>query len=226
MKQTVLRLNYFRVAVLGIFFGKSDGTAGIWEGQTMLYDIIQKTRSYRRFKEGESIDIETLRDLVDLARFGGSARNLQPLKYILVNTPAVNARIFPCLGWAGYLGDWPGPAAGERPSAYIVCLLDTGLSKEAECDLGIATQNILLGASEKGLGGCRIASISPELRQVLAIKESLRILLVIALGRPIETVSLDDLSHGGEIKYWRDAEGVHHVPKRSLQEIIAAEFAA
>ena len=192
----------------------------------MLYDLIHKTRSYRRFKEHEPVDMETLRNLIELARLGGSARNVQPLKYILINAPAVNARVFPHLGWAGYLKDWPGPEEGERPAAYIVCLLDTRLSKEAECDLGIATQNILLGASEKGLGGCRIASISPGLRNVLYLDDHLQILLVIALGRPVETVFLEEGKLTDDIKYWRDADGVHHVPKRSLQEIIAGEFAA
>ena len=190
----------------------------------MLYDVISKTRSFRRFKENEPIGLETLHHLVELARLAGSARNVQPLKYILINGPAVNAKIFPHLGWAGYLKDWSGPEKGERPAAYIVCLLDTRLSREADCDLGIATQNILLGASEKGLGGCRIASISPELRNVLDLDEHLQILLVIALGKPAETVVLDDREPGGDIKYWRDAAGVHHVPKRPLQEIIAGEY--
>ena len=192
----------------------------------MLYELIHKTRSCRRFKEHETVDMESLRQLVELARLGGSARNVQPLKYVLINAPEVNARVFSHLGWAGYLKEWPGPEDGERPAAYIVCLLDTRLSHEADCDLGIATQNMLLGASEKALGGCRIASISPGLRDVLALNEHLRILLVIALGKPFETVSLDDQEPGGDIKYWRDAAGVHHVPKRPLQEIIAAEFAA
>jgi nitroreductase len=190
----------------------------------MLYDLVYKTRSFRRFKEKEPIDIETLRYLVDLARMGGSARNIQPLKYVLVNAPEVNANIFPHLGWAGYLKEWSGPREGERPAAYIVCVLDTRLSNEAECDLGIATQNLLLGASEKGLGGCRIASISPKLRDVLELEENLQILLVIALGRPVESISLDELDAGGDIKYWRDTEQVHHVPKRSLHEVIAGEF--
>lgn len=192
----------------------------------MLYDVINKTRSFRRFKENEPIGLETLHHLVELARLAGSARNVQPLKYILINGPAVNARVFPHLGWAGYLKDWSGPEKGERPAAYIVCLLDTRLSREADCDLGIATQNILLGASEKGLGGCRIASISPELRNVLDLDEHLQILLVIALGKPAETVLLDEREPGGDIKYWRDAAGVHHVPKRPLQEIIAGEYTA
>ena len=190
----------------------------------MLYDLVCKTRSFRRFNEGEPVNMETLRDLVDLARLGGSARNVQPLKYVLVNAPAVNGKIFPLLGWAGYLKEWPGPEKGERPSAYIVCVLDTRLSSDADCDLGITTQNLLLGASEKGLGGCRIASVSPSLRDVLELDDHLQILLVVALGKPVEAVSLDEQEPGGDIRYWRDADQVHHVPKRPLQEIIVGEI--
>jgi nitroreductase len=191
----------------------------------MLSALIRKTRSFRRFKEEEAIDMETLRYLVDLARLGGSARNMQPLKYVLVTAPAVNATIFSHLGWAGYLKEWPGPVEGERPAAYIVILLDTRLSNAADCDLGIATQNILLGAAEKGLGGCRIASFSLGLRDVLDLADYLEVLLVVALGNPVETVLLDDQEPGGDIQYWRDADGNHHVPKRPLQDIIAGEFA-
>lgn len=190
----------------------------------MLHDLIRKTRSFRRFKEDEPVDRATLHYLVELARLGGSARNMQPLKYVLASKPGINARIFPHLGWAGYLNDWPGPVEGERPSAYIICLLDTRLSKEADCDLGIATQNIMLGATEKGLGGCRIASISPQLRNVLELAEHLQILLVIALGKPVEIVALEDQESTDVIMYWRDAQGIHHVPKRVLQEIIVAEY--
>jgi len=192
----------------------------------MLYDLVRKTRSFRRFQQEEVIDMEILKSFVDLARLGGSARNVQPLKYMLVNAPVFNAQIFPHLFWAGYLKDWPGPEEEERPSAYIICLLDTSLSNEAECDLGIATQNILLGAAEKGLGGCRIASFSPGLKDVLAVEGHLRILMVLALGRAVEKVFLDKRKPEGDIKYWRDADQIHHVPKRSLEEIIAGEIAA
>ena len=193
-------------------------------GKNMLYDLVLKTRSFRRFKEDKPVDMDTLRYLVDLARLGGSARNVQPLKYVLVNAPGVNEKIFPLLGWAGYLKEWTGPIKGERPAAYIVCMLDTRLSNEADCDIGITTQNILLGASEKGLGGCRIATISPSLRNVLKLDDHLKILLVVALGKPVERVSLDEQEPGGDIKYWRDAEQVHHVPKRPLQDIIVTEI--
>ena len=185
-----------------------------------MKELITKTRTFRRFRQEVNISTGTLMDLVDLARLGGSARNAQPLKYALINEPGMKSRVFPHLGWAGYLQDWPGPEEGERPSAYILCLLDTTISKEAECDLGIATQNILLGATVLGLGGCRIGSVSPKLSKILQLPEHLRILLVIALGQPVETVVLEDISRGGEIKYWRDKSRTHHVPKRGLEEVL------
>ena len=91
----------------------------------MLRDLIISNRSCRRFDEGFAIKRQTLEELVDLARLSPSAANLQPLKYVLSCDPQTNARIFPHLAWATYLKDWRGPAAGERPTAYLVLLGDT-----------------------------------------------------------------------------------------------------
>ena len=186
-----------------------------------LYDLILRNRSYRRFEESYLLSKETLIDLIRLSRFTASAGNLQPLKYILSTDPEINGLIFPCLSWAAYLKDWEGPAPGERPSAYIVILIDEKIAKEASCDAGIAAQTILLGATEKGLGGCIIGTIQKEkLRRALTIPNHLQIRLVIALGKPVEKVLLEDVEPGGDIRYWRDKEGVHHVPKRKLEELI------
>ncbi len=190
----------------------------------MLRDLIRKNRSYRRFHQDHPVGESTLRDLVDLARLSASASNLQPLKYILSADPATNGRIFPCLRWAAYLTDWRGPEEGERPSAYIVILKDTHISQAAGTDHGIAAQSILLGAAESGLGGCMIASIEKnELRRALGIPDHLEILMVLALGKPREEVRLEPLGPSGDIRYWRDESGVHHVPKRSLDDIIIAK---
>ena len=187
----------------------------------MIRDLISKNRSYRRFYEEVDIKLETLRELVDLARLSASARNAQPLKYILSCQPQKNSLIFPHLAWAGYLTDWPGPCEGERPSAYIIILGDTEISQSSGCDHGIAAQSILLGATEKGLGGCMIASIKRQgLRQALEIPPRYEILLVLALGKPKETVVIETVGPGGDTKYWRDSKGVHHVPKRALDDII------
>ncbi len=190
-----------------------------------LKDLIRHNRSYRRFDQDHEIDQATLRELVALARFSASAANLQPLKYILSATPEKNAVIYEHLGWAGYLKDWPGPEEGERPSAYVVVLGDKRIRKNFGCDHGIAAQTILLGAAEKGLGGCIFGSVRrEELHRALEIPEDFEILIVIALGKPKETVVIDPLGPEGSIKYWRDEDGVHHVPKRDLDELIVAEM--
>jgi nitroreductase len=187
----------------------------------MIKDLIIKNRSCRRFHQEVSIENKTLRELVDLARLSPSAGNLQPLKYILSCESEKNALIFPHLAWAGYLQDWPGPSEGERPSAYIIILGDTEVTSSFGCDHGIAAQSILLGAREKGLAGCIIGLVQRErLRQVLAIPVRYEILLVVALGKSKETVVVEGIGYAGDIKYWRDDKGVHHVPKRSLDEII------
>jgi len=187
----------------------------------MLKDLVLQNRSYRRFHQEVAIERETLRELVDLARHSASGANRQPLKYILSCDPAKNALIFPHLGWAAYIKDWPGPAEGERPAAYIIILGDTEVSRQFFCDHGIAAQSIMLGATEKGLGGCIMAGIEMDgLRQALEIPPRYDIMLVLALGKPKEKVVIDSVGPDGDIKYWRDSNGVHHVPKRSLDEII------
>jgi nitroreductase len=186
-----------------------------------ILDLTVKNRSYRRFYEDSVITEETLRELVNLGRLSASARNAQPLKYILSCTPGMNNAIFPTLAWAAYLKDWNGPEKGERPSAYIIMLGDTEIATNFWCDHGIAAQSILLGAVEKGLGGCIIASIQRDnLRKALSIPERYEIIQILALGKPKEKVVIETISADRDFKYWRDTEQVHHVPKRTLDEII------
>jgi nitroreductase len=187
----------------------------------MIRDLIERTRSYRRFYQDHRIKLDALRELVDMARHSAAAGNLQPLKYILSADQEKNAKIFQHLAWAGYLKDWPGPSEGERPSAYIIVLGDRRITKSFGCDHGIACQNIMLAATERGLGGCMIGAIHRErLGRDLDIPEHFEILLVLALGKPKETVVLEEVGPDGDIKYWRDSDGVHHVPKRRLDDII------
>jgi len=187
----------------------------------MLKDLVTKSRSFRRFYQHRPVESSTLTELVELARLSPSAANLQPLRYILSCEAERNALIFPHLAWAGYLKDWPGPAEGERPAAYIIILADTEISRSVDCDHGIAAQSILLGAAEKGLAGCIIASVNKQqLRQALDIPSRYEILLVLALGEPKEKVTIENVNDSGQIKYWRDSQGTHHVPKRSLDDII------
>lgn len=187
----------------------------------MIRELIIKNRTYRRFYQDHKISREELTELIDLARLTSSARNQQALKYILSCEEELNKAVFPHLVWAAQLKTWPGPEEGERPSAYIIMLGDTEISQRYLWDHGLACQSILLGATERGLGGCMFNSVNREaLRRDLQIPQRYEVLLVIALGKPKETVVLEELPESGHTVYWRDEQGVHHVPKRSLQEII------
>lgn len=191
----------------------------------MIRDLVIKNRSYRRFDEGYSVDRGILESLVELARFSPSAANLQPLKYIICTSKEKNKSVFNTLSWAGYLKDWAGPEEGERPSGYIIVLGDRSIGQDFRCDAGIACQTILLGAVDKGLGGCMLGSIDRgSLRSAFSIADRFEILYIIAIGRPVESVVLEDVKADEDIKYWRDGNGIHHVPKRLLKDLILSDF--
>lgn len=187
----------------------------------MIRKLVYKNRSYRKFKTGEHISTETLEQLADLARVTPSSKNIQPLKYLLLNQKADTDFVFERLKWAWYLKNWQGPSEDERPSAYVVVLLDKQLNENALIDVGIASQTILLGAVEKGYGGCIIRTVNRyEIQKRFELPTHLEIMLVIALGKPAQEVKLTEIEEAGKIEYFEDEKGVHYVPKRKLDEII------
>ncbi len=185
-----------------------------------LKDLVSNTRSRRRFDESKKVELMTLESLIDLARLSASGANRQPLKYLIYNTPEGCNKIFPYLAWAGYLTEWPGPEKGERPTAYILILGDKSVTDIFGIDHGIAAQSIMLGATEAGIGGCMIQSIKrEELRAEIELPDKYEILLILALGTTIENVILEEIKDN-DVKYWRDTNKNHHVPKRSLKDLI------
>jgi nitroreductase len=187
--------------------------------------IVEKNRSYRRFDQNRGLDKTTLLELVDLARQTPSAGNRQLLRYVLSCSPEINSRIFETLGWAASLPDWPGPEEGERPTGYIVVVTDVDSWDWVRVDLGIAAQTILLGAAARGLGGCMLGNVRKEqLREILGLGEGLAIQLVIALGKPVEEVVLEDVGEAAPTTYYRTEDRVHHVPKRMLEDLVIGIF--
>jgi len=184
-------------------------------------EIVVKNRSYRRFDQSHSLDQEVLLELVELARSTPSAGNRQLLRYLISCSPEINSQVFDTLGWAASLPDWPGPEEGERPTGYIVIVTDTASWDWVRVDLGISAQTILLGAAAKGLGGCMLGNIRKEqLKGILGMEDNLEILLVIAVGKPVEKVVLEEVSAEESLTYYRTEDRVHHVPKRRVKDLI------
>lgn len=189
----------------------------------MLRSLLKADRSVRRFQRSVKISAKELAEIVELVRYCPSGRNLQALRYRIVTQEEECNQIYPALKWAGYFPDWNGPAPFERPVAYLVQCLDTRLTKDCLCDDGLQLETITLGATAQGYGCCIIKSFNMEMvRNALHLEDRMKPLYIIALGRPAETIELEDTDGTSEadIKYYRTPDGVHHVPKRPLAELL------
>lgn len=188
-----------------------------------LRRLMISDRTVRRFKEHMEVAEETLRSLVELTRYCPSGRNAQPLRYITVTSETERDKVFPLLKWAGYFQDWDGPEKGERPSAYLIQCLDTKYGKDCLCDDGLQLEAITLAMRTLGLGGCIIKAFNaPKLAEELGIDERYAPRYVLAIGYPAEEVRIEDMpdDDDADFKYYRTADGVHHVPKRQLAQLI------
>lgn len=187
----------------------------------MLRVLLQKNRSIRSFEKSARITKNELLDMIECTRLCPSSANLQALKFRPVYDEEECERVFKNTKWAGYLKDMKIPPEGNEPAAYIIVLHDKNIAKSPVPfykDTGIVSHTILLRAAEMGYGGCMIGSFNnEEILRELSITKDLEITLVIALGKAMEEPVI--LENEGDIKYFRK-DGVHYVPKRSLEEIV------
>lgn len=188
-----------------------------------LRQLMMSDRTVRRFQEDRKVSVETLEKLVELTRYCPSGRNAQPLRYFVIISEEIREKVYPLLKWAGYFQDWDGPEKGERPAAYLIQCLDTHYGKDCLCDDGLQLEAITLGMRTLGLGGCIIKSFNtPKLAEILSLDDRYTPRYVLALGYPAEEVKIEDmpLDDDADFKYFRTPDGVHHVPKRPLEQLI------
>ena len=187
-----------------------------------MQELVLLNRSYRRFDEQREVTKEELYSLISLCRTVPSTANSQALRFYPVWEKEKKEALFPHLGWAAALPEWGGPKKGERPGGYIVLLCDKSIAPQKPIDCGICGQTIQLGATEMGLGGCMLMNIKrSEIASALSIDtEKYAVEMVIALGKPAEKVVLVPLPEDGSVRYYRDEDGTHYVPKRALEDLI------
>ena len=190
----------------------------------MFLDLVKQARSHRGFRQDRKVTRQELEHLVECARFTPAARNDQVLKYYLAEKPETVAAIQPLTKWAGALAELHLPRKGAEPVAYIVICLDGSLAENPapyQRDVGIVAQTMLLAAAEMGLNGCMIGSFAAgELREKLGLPETIKPQLLLALGEGTDRIVITDVGEDGSTTYYRDAEDIHYVPKRTLEQLI------
>lgn len=190
----------------------------------MIAELVRKNRSYRGYDESRKIEKEELLKMVDCARLAASSVNIQPLRYYLAWEKADVDRIQPLTGWARNLPELHLPHEGMCPTAFIIICQDTNISDSLarfQKDVGIVAQTILLAATEMGLGGCMIGNFKAgQVKETLGLPENLAPQLIVAIGKPAETIVLKEIEEGEPTPYYRDENDVHYVPKRKLEDIV------
>lgn len=202
-------------------------------------ELVTKARTCRRFDAEHAISLHELEDLVDMARISPSATNAQVLRYAIVQDTQVCQEIFSLYVLGGAYKAQERAKAHQVPTGYIIILAPHKLSEWSAMDIGIAAQTIQLAAAEKDLAACMVGSFHGE--KLLALLESqgldvhdkllptlktdenegisLKVKLLIAIGKPSEKRVIIPVSENGSTMYFRE-EDVHIVPKRNLDDVI------
>jgi len=157
--------------------------------------ILKSRRSVRVFQNQE-IPRKVLEDLVDVARFSPTARNVQPWEFIVITNPETLKKI-------SALGENARLIAGAKACIAVFCAEATKYYLEDGCS---ATVNILNAAAALGIGSCWVAGdkkpYCTEAAKLLGVASGLKLISLIALGYP------------------EDEHSFRLADKRSLQEVI------
>lgn len=191
----------------------------------MLYDLVKNSRSYRGYDHSRKVTKEELMQMVEHARLCPSTINEQPLRYYIAWEEEEVAKIQDLTIWARALMDQMTlPHEGKEPTGYIIILQDKRISDQMgkfHRDVGIVAQTMLLAATEMGLGGCMIGSFSPaKVKETLDLPDYLVPMLLVAIGKPDENIIIEEIEEGDSVKYYRNEEDNHYVPKRKLDDIV------
>ncbi len=183
-----------------------------------LDTLLHRNRSYRGYDPAREVGEEELREMVRATTLAASGMNRQPLRYRLVSG-AEAGLVLPLITLGGALPQEHLPHPGQEPGAFIVVCSTVPEDRVVDIDLGFAAQTLLLRATEMGLGGIFILNFRrEELREALALP--LEPLAVIAVGKPAESVYLRPVESGAaSLAYYRK-DGVHYVPKLTLEQIL------
>ena len=185
----------------------------------MVLDTIKKSRTVRRFVGNRPVSRNILESFIEAARFSPSAINAQRLRYRLVSDPEEAELVYSLIMLGGALTPEQKPKSHEHATGFIVVCSESDLDTNLSIDLGIAAQSIMLAATDHGIGGCIVRAFNgAKMNEALSLGKY-KSHLVLALGYPKETVRVADPIDGA-LRYYRDENDVHVVPKLPVSELI------
>ena len=138
-----------------------------------IYKAIKTMRAVRQYTDAPVADAVLAR-ILEAGRWSGSAKNVQPWKFIVVHDRDMLNRLAGCGSFASHLRD-----------AACAIVVVSEPTPRADFDSGRAIQNMMLAAWGDGVGSC-VASMHREAdaKKLLDIPDNLKLQQVIAFGYP------------------------------------------
>jgi len=162
-----------------------------------MLDIIKRRRSIRRFLE-TPLPSEVLDSLLEAAQWAPSGGNNQPWLFVVVQKLA-NIQKIKMFS--------PG-LQGDPPALLVLCSDGSVRGSTALMDIAMAAQNVMLTATENGLGSCVIRSFNQKALQLLlnlpshAMPE-----LIISLGYPARPARVPTRRAIEDFVHWEEYGG-------------------
>jgi len=173
-----------------------------------LAECIRSDRATREFAD-RSVDRETAEALVDSARRAGSGHNRQPWTFVAVTDPGRRLEL-------AEFGSYTTPLR-NAPMGFVIAVDESDSRYRHEhnvFDCGRAAQNLMLAATDRGLGTCPQGFGDREgVHEFLELPEETRVLMGFAVGYPAEEAA--DTIEGVD----KDEE-LHHPGRRSVGEVL------
>jgi nitroreductase len=151
-----------------------------------VFTAIRQRRSVRAYKAVE-VEEEKLKKILEAARLSPSASNRQEWKFIVVRNEETKKKLAKAAFGQSFIGEAPVVlvACGTESKAIMACG-----QPAYTVDVSIACSFMILLAHELGIGTCWIGAFKEdEVKKILKIPDSVRIVAMIPLGYPDEDPS-------------------------------------
>ena len=190
-----------------------------------IMEFLKTRRTYRRFEQ-KPVEPAIAREIMEAARIASCGANRQTLKYVLVQSPEMVAKMQPLVHWAAYLPPEQGqPKPDETPVLFVAVCQDESLPGCNDTDTGLALANMTDAAWAHGVGSCIMGAIDrPAIKELLGLGENLRLHSVVAFGYPTHKSHLVAMQNGN-VKYYLDDARDYCVPKRPMVAVVVHQAA-
>ena len=185
-----------------------------------IMELLADRRTYRRFLQ-KPVPAGVVADMVEAVRLSSCGANRQAIRLVVVQSPAMVAKVQPLVKWAAYLPPEQGvPKPGEQPVLFVAVIQDASIPGDKDTDAGIALANLTLAAWAKGVGSCIMGAIDrPRLAELLGLSENEKLHSMVALGYPAHASRVVPLTEATGVKYYLDENRDYCVPKRAAAGI-------